>query len=119
MTLIDTSIWVNHFRERDAKLVQLLIDGEAGVHPFVVGELACGNLKNRDATLDNLIRLPHARVASETEVRLLLDASRLWGNGLGWVDVHLLAAAKLSGWALFTADRALRRAGSAIGAVIV
>ncbi len=115
MTLVDTSIWVNHFRKGDATLLQLLTDGDAGMHPFIVGELACGNLKHRAATLDDLARLPQTPVASETEVSRLLESSRLWGKGLGWVDLHLLAAAKLSGWALFTADRALMHAASAIG----
>jgi predicted nucleic acid-binding protein len=95
--------------------VQLLTDGSAGVHPFIVGELACGNLKDRAATLGDLARLPQTPIASENEVRHLLESSRLWGKGLGWVDLHLLAAAIVSGWGLFTADRALMRAASAIG----
>jgi predicted nucleic acid-binding protein len=115
MILVDTSIWVNHFRKADAALLQLLTEGSAGMHPFIVGELACGNLKNRAAALDDLARLPQTPVASETEVSHLLQSSRLWGKGLGWVDLHLLAAAKLSGWGLYTADRALMRAASAIG----
>ena len=115
MTLVDTSIWVNHFRKPDAALMQMLTDGSAGMHPFIVGELACGNLKNRAATLGDLARLPQTPIASENEVRHLLESSRRWGKGLGWVDLHLLAAAKLSGWGLFTADRAMMRAASAIG----
>jgi len=115
MILIDTSIWVNHFRKPDAALVQLLTDGAAGVHPFIVGELACGNLKNRAATLGDLARLPQTLIAGEIEVHHLLESSRLWGKGLGWVDLHLLAAAKLSGWGILSADRALMRAASAIG----
>jgi predicted nucleic acid-binding protein len=115
MILVDTSIWVNHFRQADAVLAQLLTDAAAGVHPFIVGELACGNLKNRAVTLGDLARLLQTPIASEAEIHHLLESSRLWGKGLGWVDLHLLAAAKLAGWGLFTADRALRRAASAMG----
>ncbi|MGA3015557.1 MAG: type II toxin-antitoxin system VapC family toxin [Bryobacteraceae bacterium] len=115
MILVDTSVWINHFRKSDVGLAQLLADGSAGVHPFIVGELACGNLKNRVATLGDLARLPQTPIASETEVRHLLESSRLWGKGLGWIDLHLLAAARLSGWGFFTADRALMHAAAAIG----
>ena len=106
---------MNHFRQADAALAQLLTDAAAGVHPFIVGELACGNLKNRAVTLGDLARLPQTPIASEAEIHHLLESSRLWGKGLGWVDLHLLAAAKLAGWGFFTADRALRRAASAMG----
>jgi len=110
MTLVDTSLWANHFRATQPALVRLLNDGLAGVHPFVVGELAAGNLKNRAATLGDLRALPQARVATDIEVHHLLESHRLWGAGLGWIDLHLLASAALSGWDLLTADRAMEQA---------
>lgn len=115
MTLVDTSVWANHFRAPHAALVQLLNDGLAGIHPFVIGEIAAGNVRNRATTLAALAALPHARVGSEAEVHLLLESHRLWGTGLGWIDLHLLASAALSGWTLLTADRALNRTARALG----
>src|SRR5258708_7836942 len=109
MTLVDTSVWANHFRSPQSALVQLLNDGLAGIHPFVIGEIAVGNLKNRAATLADLAALPHARVASDAEVHHLLETHRLWGTGLGWVDLHLLASAALSGWTLLTVDRVMNQ----------
>jgi predicted nucleic acid-binding protein len=114
MTLVDTSVWANHFRSPQSLLVQLLNDGLAGTHPFVIGEIAAGNVRNRAATLADLAALPQARVASDTEVHHLLEVHRLWGTGLGWVDLHLLASAALSGWTLLTADRAMHRTAQAL-----
>jgi predicted nucleic acid-binding protein len=114
MTLVDTSVWANHFRSPQPALVQLLDDGLAGIHPFVMGEIAMGNLRNRAATLADLAALPQARLASEDEVHHLLKIHRLWGTGLGWIDLHLLASAALSGWTLLTADRAMNQAAQAL-----
>ena len=115
MTLIDTSVWANHFRSPSAQLVEL-IDGEsAGMHPFVLGELALGNLKNRAAVLGYLNRLPQAPLAQESEVHHLLESRRLWARGLGWIDLHLLASAAIAGWDLLTADRAMKKAAEALG----
>lgn len=115
MTLADTSVWVNHFRRGDATLARLLNEEEAGLHPFVIGEIAAGNLGNRAAILGYLASLPQTPVALESEVHYLLESRRLWGAGLGWVDLHLLAAAALAGWRLFTADRALVAAAARLG----
>lgn len=115
MTLIDTCVWAGHFRHPDVRLMQLLAGESAGVHPFVIGELACGNLKNRAVTLANLAKLPRAPVAGEAEVHHLLESRRLWGTGLGWIDLHLLASAALAGWGLMTADRALLKAAETLG----
>ena len=112
MTLVDTSVWVNHFRAPDAALVALLEEGLAGTHRFIIGELASGNLKDRAATLAHFRALPTIPAASDDEVHELLEAHRLWGLGLGWVDLHLLAAAAISGWDLMTADRTLRAAAA-------
>jgi predicted nucleic acid-binding protein len=115
VTLADTSVWVNHFRRGDAKLARLLTEEEAGLHPFVIGELAAGNLVDRAATLSYLTSLPLAPVALESEVHYLLESRRLWGAGLGWVDLHLLASASLAGWRLLTADRAMADAAARLG----
>ena len=117
MTLVDTSVWVNHFRRPQSTLIKLLEDFSAGIHPFVIGELACGNLKHRALTLGDLARMPVAPLATEGEVLHLLEARRLWGEGLGWVDVHLLASALLGGWDLLTADRTMQRAARRLGII--
>jgi len=115
VTLVDTSVWVNHFRQGDARLAQLLTNGEAGLHPFVLGEIAAGHLKNRTATLGYFALLPQVPPAPESDVHRLLESCRLWGTGLGWVDLHILASAKISGWNLYTADRRMKVAAEAIG----
>lgn len=115
MTLVDTSVWINHFRKPEAALVQLLADGMAGIHPYVIGELACGNLKDRELILRLLRALPLAPVANESEIYYLLDRYRLWGTGLGWVDLNLLTSAAVAGWHLMTADDALNRAAAKAG----
>lgn len=115
MTLVDTSIWIDHFRKPEPALVRLLDKGTAGIHPFVVGELACGNLKDRSTILQLLRELPQAPVANEAEVYYLLDAYRLSGTGLGWVDLHILASAALGKWGLLSADSALNRAAVKAG----
>jgi predicted nucleic acid-binding protein len=115
VVLVDTSVWIDHFRRGESELAKLLLDGEAGLHPFVLGEIAAGNLKDRPATLGLLASLPRASVASESEVHHLLESRRLWGAGLGWIDLHLLASVMVGEWRLFTADRALRKAAAALG----
>ena len=115
MTLVDTSVWINHFRRADAALSQLLSDGAVRVHAFSIGELACGNFKDRKGTLTDLRDLPAAPIADEAEVSYLLDHYQLWGTGLGWVDLHIITVAALTGWSLFTADAAMQRAARKIG----
>ena len=117
MTLVDTSVWVNHFRRPQSSLIRLLGDFSAGIHPFVIGELACGNLKHRALTLGDLAKMPAAPLATEAEVLHLLESRRLRGEGLGWIDVHLLASALLGGWDLLTADRTMQRAARRLGIV--
>jgi hypothetical protein len=115
MTLVDTSVWISHFRKPDAALDQLLADRKAGIHPYAVGELACGNFKDRAGTLMELRALPQVPVADEAEVYSLLETYRLWGTGMGWIDLHLLAAAAEAGWRLMTTDRAMARAAAKLG----
>ncbi|MGH7527847.1 MAG: type II toxin-antitoxin system VapC family toxin [Gemmatimonadales bacterium] len=115
MILADTSVWVHHLRQGNARLGNLLSDGQVVCHPFVVGELACDNLKNRGEVLLLLGRLPSAGLATHDEALALIEGRRLTGRGLGWVDVHLLGAAVLQGLGLWTLDRRLEVAATALG----
>ena len=107
MILVDTSVWVEHLRHGLPRLATLLQDGEVLIHPWVIGELACGNLRNRSQVLDLLQGLPAAMVASDTEVLLLIEREQLMGRGIGYIDAHLVAAARLSHCRLWTQDRRL------------
>ncbi len=113
MVLVDTSVWIDHLRRGDPELSALLTGGEVLVHPFVIGELSCGNLKNRAVLLGNLAELPGAMAATHDETLGLMQVRRLWGRGIGWVDAHLLASALLSGCALWTRDARLAEAAGA------
>lgn len=105
--MVDTSIWVDHLRQRDPRLAELLEDGAVWTHPFVVGELACGNLARRSEVLDLIRALPEAPVADHDEVLAFVEGRRLMGLGLGWVDMHLLASAVLASLPLWTSDKRL------------
>ena len=115
MILADTSVRIAHFREAGSKLARLLNEGLVMVHPFVVGELACGNLKNRARILSDLEALPPAVTATHEEALRLVKDRQLWGMGIGWIDAHLLASALLSEAELWTLDERLRRAAAAAG----
>ena len=115
MVLVDTAIWVSHLKEGDAGLKSLLEDGEVLCHPFIIGELACGNLKNRAEILSLLEALPQAKPAGHDEVMEFIEIHNLAGTGLGYVDVHLLASALLSRSPLWTADRSLGAAAKKLG----
>jgi predicted nucleic acid-binding protein len=106
--LVDTSVWIEHLRSADAILSELLGDGEVLGHPFVSGELALGNLRQRDDIIRISRRLPQAISASHEEVLRLIDREVLFGCGIGYVDAHLLAATRLTvGSKLWTRDRRL------------
>jgi len=113
--LVDTSVWVDHFRTGNPTLRRMLEGGTVACHPFIIGELACGNLRRRSEILEHLETLPPVSVAQHTEVLALIERRNLMGRGLGWVDVHLLASALLSDAALWTLDRSLLSAVHAIG----
>jgi predicted nucleic acid-binding protein len=110
MVLIDTSIWVSHLKSGNFHLKGLLQDGKVVTHPFIIGELACGNLKKREEILSLLKALPAAATALHEEVLQLIENHRLMGLGLGYVDVHLLAAALLTAVPLWTHDKPLKEA---------
>ena len=115
MILVDTSLWVEHLRRGHPGLEALLLRGEVACHPFVVGELACGNLGRRTEILALLSALPPVAVADHGEVLALIARARLAGRGLGWIDVHLLASARLSHTPLWTLDRRLERSAADLG----
>ena len=107
MILVDTSVWVDHLRHRDAKLVSLLETHQVLVHPFVIGELALGNIRRRHIVLPSLADLPQSKTASDNEVLGFIERHTLFGLGIGYVDVHLLVAARLSSAQLWTRDKRL------------
>jgi predicted nucleic acid-binding protein len=108
--LVDTSVWIGHLRRGDAHLVDLLEQGEVQTHPMVTGELACGNLPRRREVLGLMSRLPMAPVASDAEALGFIEAKQLMSRGIGYVDVHLLAATLLEGTRLWTDDARLAAA---------
>ena len=115
MVLVDTSVWVVHLREGTMGLDALLMDGRVVCHPFVVGELACGNLKNRLGILSLLQALPMAIKADQGEVMQFIETHRLMGKGLGYIDMHLLASAFLTKVPLWTLDRRFSESSSKLG----
>ncbi len=116
MILADTSVWIDHLRQGDAELSAWLEAGEVLSHPFVIGELAVGNLSPRETVLRELGRLPRAVVASPEEVLTLVSQEKLHGLGLGYVDVALLASVRLTPEsALRTRDRRLGEVAARMG----
>jgi predicted nucleic acid-binding protein len=113
--LADTSVWVDHLRRSNPRLQRLLEAGDVACHSFVIGELACGNLRRRQELLDSLVRLPALPPATDFEVLAFIEARRLMGRGIGWVDAHLLAATVLSGAVLWTLDQRLGAISRALG----
>jgi predicted nucleic acid-binding protein len=113
MILVDTSVWVDHLRTREKTLVHLLDTRQVLIHPFVIGELALGNLRQRGVILGTLHVLPKATVATDHEVLRYIDQYRLFGIGIGYVDAHLLAATQLTpATKLWTRDKRLSAAAS-------
>ena len=116
MILVDTSVWIDHLRANDERLSQLLMDGQVLVHPFVTGELALGNLKNRDEVLMMMQDLPQATVATVAEVLRLIKMQNLFGLGIGYIDAHLQASVLLvPGSRLWTRDKRLLSAATQLG----
>jgi predicted nucleic acid-binding protein len=114
--LADTSVWIEHLRSRQDRLVALLEDGAILAHPWVTGELALGNLRERDNVLGLLARLPQAVIATDEEVLGMIDDEALYGSGIGYVDAQLLASSRLTPDArLWTADRRLSRVAARLG----
>lgn len=114
MVLVDTSIWVSHLRDGNAELSNLLNDGEVLCHPLILGELACGNLKDRSVILSFLHLLPMSIEAEHEEVLSFIENRRLMGKGIGYVDVHLLVSAILTDIPLWTLDKKLAQVANSL-----
>ena len=116
MILVDTSVWVDHLRKGDQVIGRLLFAGRVLAHPFIVGELSLGVLRQREAVLGALMDLPQATIATEEEVFRFIEANGLPGSGIGYVDAHLLAATRLTpGAALWTRDKRLSEVAERLG----
>jgi hypothetical protein len=104
---VDTSVWIGHWRSANVPLQKILEDEQVLMHPFVIGELACGNLKNRKEIIALLHALPQARKVNDDEILFFIERHRLMGRGLGLVDAHLLATAHIEAARLWTTDKTL------------
>ena len=119
MILVDTSLWVDHLRRSNLQLVALLQQRQVLTHPFVIGELALGNLQHRQEVLRVLRGLPAATAATDDEVLSLIDRQALYGNGIGYIDAHLLASARLNaGCKLWTLDKRLHAAATCLSVAL-
>ncbi len=115
MVLVDTSVWVAHLRQGAIGLDPLLHEGRVVCHPFIVGELACGNLQQRSEILVHLQALPQAIPAEHEEVMQFIENYSLRGKGLGYIDMHLLASAFLTKVPLWTLDQKLHKVAVKLG----
>ena len=115
MILVDTSVWINHLRHCDSFLEKLLMDGHVMCHPHIIGELACGNMKNRKEIISLLLALPMTPLVEFDEFLYFIDEHLLNGRGIGFVDIHLLASAKLAQIKLWTVDKRLHATASDLG----
>jgi predicted nucleic acid-binding protein len=116
LILVDTSVWIDHLRAGNTRLAALLERNQVVMHPMVAGELACGNLRDRDTLMGLWGSLPQLPAASHDEAMCLLARNRLWGRGMGYVDLHLLAAVSLSdAAALWTRDKRLAEVAGQLG----
>ncbi len=115
MILVDASVWIDHLRTGDDELVQQLNNNSVLMHPFVLGELACGNLNKRREVLTLFKGLPGSPVATDNEVLFFIEQHKLMGRGIGYIDTHLLAAVALKSSArLWTRDKRLRAVGDSL-----
>ena len=110
MVLVDTSVWISHFNKRNGSLVELLSNGMVACHPFIISELACGRIKNREEIISLMQTLTKAREATHEEILQFIETNDLMGLGIGLIDVHLLASALLTGISLWTYDKKLQTA---------
>ena len=116
MILVDTSVWIDHLRNGNSTLVELLNTGQVLSHPFVIGELALGSLRQRDVILGTLKDMPPAKIAKDEEVLAFINQGKLYGLGVGYIDAHLLTSVRLMpGTLLWTQDKRLRAAATQLG----
>lgn len=110
--LVDTSVWIDHLHRANERLQNQLGTGEICTHPVVIGELACGSLKDRDRILAQLLRLPLLRDEPMLGTLRVIEENKLWGRGLGWSDMQILASCKAGKAQLWTGDISLRKAAA-------
>jgi predicted nucleic acid-binding protein len=109
---------VDHFRKGDKRLAEFLEDNDVVMHPFVMGEIACGSLADRSLILNLLQQLPAAAVAEPEEVLRYIENHNLHGKGIGFVDVHLLSSTAIDGTKIWTRDKRLRNAAEKLGCAL-
>ncbi len=114
MVLVDTSVWIDHFRNGNSDLAGFLDQGKVLCHPYIIGELACGSMKNRSEILALLQSLPSAEIALYEEVLGFIDTHKLMGKGLGYIDIHILMSALLSSVTLWALDKTLASAATSL-----
>jgi predicted nucleic acid-binding protein len=114
MVLVDTSVWVSHLRDGNTELANVLNNGNVLCHPLIIGELACGNLKDRAVILSFLKLLPMSIEAEHEEVLSFIENNRLMGKGIGYVDAQLVASAVLTGVPIWTLDKKLARVANGL-----
>jgi predicted nucleic acid-binding protein len=115
MILVDTSVWVDHFHQSDEKLKELLLSNQVCIHPFILGELSCGNIRNRKEVLSLLRTLKSIDLVLDEEVLILIEERKLFGKGLGFIDIHLLASAMIHHVPIWTRDKSLRLVAGQLG----
>lgn len=115
MILVDTSVWIDHFHHSDENLKVLLLSNQVCMHPFILGELSCGNISNRKEVLSLLRALRSIEVVLDEEVFVLIEDRKLFGKGLGFIDIHLLASAMIYQVPILTRDKTLKRVSGELG----
>ena len=119
MILVDTSVWIDHLRQGDKTLARLLDDGRVLTHPFVIGELALGRLRQRKLVLGTLQDLPHTGIPTHHEVLGFIEQEKLFALGIGYVDAHLLTAVRLTpGALLWSRDKKLAAAAGRLSLAV-
>ena len=115
MILVDTSVWIDHFHHSDEDLKELLMSNKVCIHPFILGELSCGNIANRQEVLSLLRTLRTINLVLEEEVLILIEERKLFGKGLGFIDIHLLASALIHHVPIWTRDKSLKQVAGELG----
>ena len=115
MILVDTSVWIDHFHHSDEGLIELLLSNQVCIHPIVLGELSCGNISNREEVLSLLRTLKRIDLVLDEEVFTLIEERKLFGKGLGFTDIHLLASALIHHVPIWTRDKSLKLVAGPLG----
>jgi predicted nucleic acid-binding protein len=113
--VVDSNVWVHHWRSRNPLLMAMVDDGEVWTHPLIIGELSMGTLRDRERTLWDLTRLGRPPLATDAETRQMVEARRLWGRGIGWNDAKILASVVIGGCRLWTRDVRLDEVAGELG----